>query len=154
MTSTIATRAMNAQNTGEVFLTLLQLSHPSFGATLRFVNDMADLTSNGHVYVGWPFDLPFPEIGSDNLPILELVIDNVDQSIWNAIKSISTPIDVQISWVLKSSPDTIEGGPLFLRMRSTEVGLIAVSGSLQFEDLLNEPYPFESYTPGSAPGLF
>lgn len=152
--STRALGAINAQNTGETFLTLLKMNHASFDAPLYFINDFQGVTSNGIDYVAWPFDLPFPEIGSDTLPNLTLTIDNIDQSIAAALKGILTPIDVTLQWVLRATPDTVEGGPLYLRMRSTEVGLVSISGSLIFEDLMNEPFPYDSYVPATAPGLF
>lgn len=145
---------MNAQDTGEVFLTLLTMTHPSIAVPLCFVNDMSSLVSNGVTYMAYPFDIPFPELGADTLPTLTLTIDNVDQSIWAALKTITTPIDVTISWVLKSHPDNVEGGPLFLRMTTTEVSMSTISGTLSFEDLLNEPFPYDSYVPSTAPGLF
>lgn len=155
MPSSLARAAINAQNTGEVFLQLLTMSHPAFGGTVyRFVNDMQDVTSNGHSYISWPFELSFPELGGDTLPTLTLTIDNIDQSIWNTLKDIVSPVDVTLSWVLRSAPDTVEGGPLFMRLRSTEVDVSTIIGSLNFEDLMNEPFPRESYTPTSAPGLF
>lgn len=154
MVSSLARAAINAQNTSEVFLTLLQLSHPSFGATLRFVNDLQDVTSNGNTYISYPFQISFPSMGEDNLPTLTLSIDNVDQDIWNAIKPIQTPIDVQLSWVLRSSPDTIEGGPFFMVLKSVDVSQFNISGQLAYEDLMNEPFPRESYIPTLSPGLF
>lgn len=146
--------ARNAQNTGEVFLALLTMTHESLDTPLYFVNDLVNLTSNSIEYVSWPFDLPFPEVGGDTLPSLTLTIDNVDRAIWTAIKDITTPIDVTLSYVIKSNPDQIEGGPLYLRMLNVEVGITTISGSLNFEDLLNSPYPSESYVPSTSPGLF
>ena len=154
MVTSVALQAINAQNTGEVFLTLLTLSHPLLTSSLRFVNNITDIVSNGHTYTAWAFELPFPELGGDTLPSLTLTIDNVDPSIAEGIRSIVTPIDVQMAWIIASDPDTIQYGPLYLRMKGVEVTLTQISGSLAFEDLLNEPFPFETYTPGSYPGLF
>ena len=150
----IARAAMNAQNTGEVFLALLTLTHPDIDVPLCFVNDLQSVTSNGVEYISWPFDLPFPEVGADTLPTLTLTIDNVDQSIGLALKGLLTPIDVTLTCVLKSNPDNIEAGPLEFRMKTTEVELVSIAGTLTYEDLLNEPYPYESYVPGNYPGLF
>jgi hypothetical protein len=154
MPSNTALGAINAQNTGEVFLTLLTLTHPSMPVDLHFVNNFTNVTSNGVVFVAWPFDLPFPETGSDSLPTLTLTIDNVDQSIATAIMGITTPITVQLACVLASNPDQIEVGPLVLRIRSTEISMQQITAVLVFEDLLNEPFPYETYVPGNAPGLF
>lgn len=133
---------------------LLIMTHPALPDTLFFVNNYANIVSNGITFIAWPFDLPMPEIGSDTLPQLTLTIDNVDRRIGESIKAIQTPIDVEIMWVLASNPDQIEGGPLFLRMMGTETTLQQISGSLNFEDLLNEPFPYNTYNPGNAPGLF
>lgn len=154
MTNAITRAAINAQETGEVFLTLLVLTHASIALPMCFVNDLADVVSNGTTYKGFPFSIPFPEIGADALPTLSLTIDNVDQSVWTALKNINTPIDVTLAYILKSHPNTIEGGPLSLRMTVVEVTQTTITGTLSFEDLLNEPYPYETYTPALAPGLF
>ena len=151
---TLARAAMNAQNTGEVFLALLSLTHPDIDTPLCFVNDLEPVTSNDVVYLSWPFDLPMPELGSDTLPVLTLTIDNVDKSIWEGLKGILTPITVTLSCILKSQPDVVEAGPLVFRMKTTEVGLVSITGTLTYEDLLNEPYPYETYVPAVYPGLF
>lgn len=154
MPTNTALGAINAQNTGEVFLTLLTLSHPDMPGDLHFVNNFENITSNGILFVAWPFDLPFPEVGSDTLPSLQLTIDNVDQSIAAAIQNIATPITVELVCVLASNPNQIEVGPLFLSLRSIKINLQQIAGTLVFEDLLNEPFPYETYVPGNAPGLF
>lgn len=154
MPSDLVRMSINAQETSEIFLALLSFTHPQILTPMNFVNDLQNVVSNGTTYVAWPFDLPFPSLGEDTLPTLTLTIDNVDRSIWNALSGISTPIDVQLSYVLRSNPDSVEGGPLFLRMRTTEVNMTTISGSLMFEDLLNEPFPLETYSPALAPGLF
>jgi hypothetical protein len=149
-----ALRAINAQSTGEVFLVLLILSHPAMDQALFFVNNYADVVSNGITYVAWPFDMPMPETGGDTLPSITLTIDNIDRRIGEAIQNINTPIDVTLQVVLASNPNVVELGPLSLRMRSVDVSLTTITGTLVYEDLLNEPFPYETYTPATAPGLF
>lgn len=154
MTSNTAYQAINAPSTGEIFLVLLTLSHALLPSSLYFVNNYANVVSNGITYIAWPFDIPLPELGGDALPQLTLTIDNVDRSIADSIKAITTPIDVTLQWVLASSPNVIEGGPLYFRLRGVEIDMTTIQGTLMFEDLLNEPFPYETYVPATAPGLF
>ncbi len=88
------------------------------------------------------------------MPTLSLTIDNIDRSIWASLIGFQDPLTVTLSWVLASNPDVVEGGPLVMRLRQAVATLTTIQGTLVFEDLLNEPYPYESFTPSTAPGLF
>lgn len=61
---------------------------------------------------------------------------------------------VTLSLVMASTPDTIEAGPFTFNLREVEYDAEFVSGNLLFEDILNEPFPADSFTPARFPGLF
>lgn len=61
---------------------------------------------------------------------------------------------VDLSVVLASSPSTIEAGPYRFTLRDVMYDAAIVEGTMRFEDVLNEPYPADSFTPARFPGLF
>ncbi|KAF1710307.1 hypothetical protein CSC70_06330 [Pseudoxanthomonas kalamensis DSM 18571] len=58
-------------------LLLLEMTAPSFGATLRLVNDTQDWVSNSETYVGFPFRFKLPDDTQGVSPRAVLEIDNV-----------------------------------------------------------------------------
>ena len=155
-TSTTLRNAVFAPETGEVFLLLLTIQHADIGSpdTLYFVNNYEDVTSNGDVYTAYPFLIDLPADIEDQLPQVELVIDNVDRSIIETIRTLTGPPAVTLSVVLADSPNTVEAGPFEMTLRTAEWDALTIRGNLQPQDILNEPYPGDAYTPQDFSGLF
>ena len=147
--------AVYAQQTDQVFHILLAISHTDMSATLRFVNNTADVTSNGDVYTAFPFSIDFPPSdGEDQLPSVQLAIDNIDRSIIAELRDIDSAPTAAVSVVLASDPDTIECGPLSFTLKSIDYDAKVITAQLGFEDILNEPFPAGTFTPTDFPGLF
>lgn len=153
--STPALRALFASQTGEAFIVLLTLSHPTLANPIRVCSDGQALISNGNTYVAFPFRISLPAEAEGAPPTTELEIDNVDRSIVKAVREATgEPIQISMSVVLASSPNTIEAGPFDFTLRNVEYDASVVRGQLQYEDILNEPYPGDTMTPSRFPGLF
>lgn len=146
---------MHARETGEVLLQLLTLSHPGLAAPIRVVNDHAQLVSGGNTYLPFAFSVGLPNESADSPPRTTIRIDNVDRQIVEAVRSVSgDPLQVDISAVLASTPNTIEIGPIRLSMRLINYDDATVTGQLQFEDILLDAFPGDLYTPATFPGNF
>jgi Domain of unknown function (DUF1833) len=149
-----AVKALTAQETGEVFLMLITIAHPSLVPSLYFVNDTVDLISRGNTYLGWPFQVALPDEREDALPQVQLRIDNVDRRIMEGIRMLTTTPTVTMEVVLASSPDTVERGPFNFRLAGIDYDALVITGTLAPEDVLNEPACQFSFTPALFPGLF
>jgi hypothetical protein len=152
--SAAALRASYSQETGEVFLVLLTISHASLATPLRFVNNMTNIVAGGQTYVAFPFDIALPDEREDQLPRVTLTIDNVDRQIVQALRGLKTPPTVTLNVVLASTPDTVEAGPFDFTLKSGEYDALVVTGTLAFEDVLSEPYPADAFSPQWFPGIF
>ena len=155
--SALMQSAANAQETGEVILAIVSISHASIvGGPLRVVNNLTNVVSNGNTYTAFPFQVTLPEDTDDGMPKLRLVLDNVDRSIVSAIRSIppSTPPIVQIDIVLASQPNTIEVSFTGLKLRQVSYDALTVEGDLAVNEDDLEPFPQGSFTPSKFPGLF
>lgn len=150
-----ALQAMLAQQTDEVVLVALQIDHADMAAPLKFVNDTQDLTRADGEYIGFPFQIKFPEDTEDNTPQVSIVIDNVDQRVIKEIRALQGPPDITIEIILRSQPDTPEVGPLTMKLKKVDYNALAISGTISYsEDFLNEPYPKNKFTPKTAAGMF
>jgi hypothetical protein len=152
--SATAKAAVFAQETSEVILAILTIDHSSMATPIRVVNDYNNIVSQGETYLGFPFDITFPDDSESQLPSAKLTIDNVDRQIVEAIRTLTGPATMSLSLILQSTPDTIERGPYELQMRNVEYDAMTVSADLLNDDIFNEPYPGHAYTPANFPGLF
>ena len=98
-------------------------------------------------------DVP-PEASATQLPMSTLKIDNVSREIIEEIRSLSSPPTVTISIVLHSDPDTVEAGPWEFKLLNATYDANIIQGSLGFEDILNELFPYGTFNPKDFPALF
>lgn len=90
-------------------LVMLELSAPSFDATLRLVNDTQDWVSNGNAYVGFPFRFKLPNDTSGQTSRSQLEIDNVGREMTADLESLQ-PNEIITATILiadKAAPDAI-----------------------------------------------
>jgi hypothetical protein len=145
--------AMHAQETGEVFLVLLTLSHPSLPAAVRATSDAVATTSRGYAFAQFPFLISFPQDNAEELPRAELTIDNVDGSIIQALRSLPSAPNLLIEIVLASNPDLVEAS-WSMTLREARYDDLSITGTFGAEQFLNAPLPGDLVTPATVPGVF
>lgn len=151
--SAAAKRAMFAQETEEAFLMLLTLDHDDLAVPIRVVNNSVDIPSRGENFIAFPFVVDLPSDGDDGVSQVTLQIDNVDREIVDSLRAISTAPTVTLEVVMGSTPDVVEAGPFDMTLVEADYDILVVRGLLVFEDILNEPYPAERFTPDKYPAL-
>lgn len=149
-----ALRGMFAGETDEAFLVCLTIEHEDLAAPIRLVNDTVDLTRSAGEFIAWPFEVALPDDVEAQLPRVQLVIDNVDRAIVAAIRPLQGRVTLTLEVVLASSPNEVEAGPYALTLKDVSYDRLTVSGTLGYEDVLNAPYPKDSFTPLNSTGLF
>lgn len=153
--STAAKQAMFAQETGEVFLILLTIDHPDFTQPIRVVNDGHSIPSRNNEYVAFPFNITLPDDLDESPPRAKLTIDNVSREIIQNIRLAGqSEITVKIEIVRHSDPDTVEVSFPRMLLRNVQADVMTVSGDLEVEDLVREPFPSGVFDPAGFPGLF
>ena len=83
-------QAVFAAETDELFITLLTLDHDDFDDPIRVNSSGADVTSNGDLYIAFPFSLVLPKEQEGVPPRAQLSIDNTDRRIVRALRGISS----------------------------------------------------------------
>ena len=152
--STAAKQAIFAPETDEVFLILVTISHPQLPAPLRAVNNTVNVTSRGDVFTAYPVRIDLPGESADEVARVQLQIDNVDRLILDTLRTLSEPPTVTVEVIMASTPDTVEAGPFAMTLHSAPYDALTVTGELAFEDILNEPFPGDTFSPALFPGLF
>ena len=80
--------------------------------------------------------------------------DNIHRAYTDAIRSIFTPISVNVELVLDNAPDTVEiQWPEFL-VTSINYDATLIRATLSLETLEREPFPSGIFGPANFPGLF
>lgn len=152
--------AVNAQQTDSAFLVLLTIFHADIGppTTLYFVNAQKNITCLGQQYIAFPFSINLPNDFDDEIPQVQVSIDNIDQTIIAELRGLVGPPTISLYVILAPDDtlvyDDIVAGPYEFSLRNVDYDKMTITGTLQSEDLLNEPYPGYFYTPQTAPGLW
>lgn len=147
---------MFAQETAEVFLLCLTLTHQNWTAPLYVAYNNQPVQRNAGVFNPAMFEISLPEDSPDKVPQVTLKFDNVDLSLTNLIRQVAGKrIQVVMEVVLASSPNTVEAGPFTFQVLSCQYDAQSVTATLGLEeDLLNSDFPATKYTPQNSVGLF
>ena len=147
-----------AQHTSEVWLTLLTIDHPSIDPPIRVVREVPagqTISSNGNTFVGMPFEISLPHDDVASPPRTRMSVDNISREIVQAVREASGDQPaITLEIVLASSPDVVESGPYEMTLKEARYNDLVVEGEIAAEDVLNEPFPGDSFTPNLFPGLF
>lgn len=143
-----------SQETDKVYLVILKIDHANLSSPIYVVNNTENVTSNGDEYIAFPFKIEMPGDTSEEVVKVRLSISNVDRSIVQAVRTCTSRPSVDLSVVLYDSPNTIEAGPFSFSLVGASWDELVVSGELSYEDILNEPYPGDRFSPAEYPGLF
>lgn len=148
-------REMMAAESGTAAILLLTISHPSLPVPIRVNNSGQDLTSRGDLYLAFPFAITFPRSSEDAPPTVQLEICAADRSIIASVRSLANT-RATIALELVHSPDvnTVEIGPLEFDLLEVSYDALVMSGTIGYEDLLNEPFPKDIFGPTTTPGIF
>lgn len=147
-------QAIHGQESDQVLLPLVRLSHPSWEDDVRLVSDWQAITHQGKEYVPYAFEISLPDDDAEGLPVLQWVADNVSRELVVMLRAVSDKITARVVWVLASQPDFIEAGPFDVEMAAVEYDAQTLSGTMQIEPILDEPFGYLTMTPKTAPGLF
>lgn len=153
--SATALQAMLAQQTAEVFVPCLSITHPSFAEPIRLAYNTESVNRSAGEFKPYPFQINLPAQVEDEPPSMTLTVDNTDLSVNDAIRNITGQPTVTFDVVLASSPNTVEAGPFVMGLQNVQADAQTITGTLGYEmDLFAQQVPSQEYLPTSSPGLF
>jgi hypothetical protein len=150
-------KALFAQETDEVFVFAVKVSHPYWVDSARLVSDNLNMMYNSELYIAYPFTVSLPAQQDGTLPSVELKIDNIDRQYVDEVRNVLDPPTAQVFLFRRSfdGSDTVEIGPMELKVVNLKYNVTALTLTLALDaDYLNEPATKDRFLPSNAPGLF
>ena len=161
--STAFKQAVNAQQTSEVFITLVTISHPDFTDDIRVASDPFELlpdagvrgvVSRGEEYIYLPFNITLPAQDDTGVARAMISIDNVSREAIQKVRQATTSPSITIEIVMSSDVDTVEVSVNDFRLERVPYDAFVLSGEISVEYYDLEPYPTRRFTPSDFPGIF
>jgi len=146
-------KASNEVETGEIFLALLEITHPSLATNIYLVNNNTSITSNSVVFEPYPFALSLPN-DDEALPQVQLRIDNVDRSLMEVIRAFSNPPEIVLKIVLASNPNEIEIEVSHLKLRNVTYNAQTITGALVVDNPIGRNFTADEMDTIQYSGLF
>src|SRR5574343_158920 len=146
--------AVLQQQTDDVILWLLTITHPASNTVHRLVNNLDAILSRGETYAPFPFHFILPEDDGSTLPQVTLRIQDVSQELIDTLRRYANGISLTAEIILASAPDQVEFSIDDLIVRNVQYGAIDITLTAQVEDLLNQRFPADSFLPRSFAGMF
>lgn len=146
-------RQINSQDIEGVFIWLLEVMHENF-ETLYLTNDNVNAVTENNEYVAFPFSIVPVQDSSDELPQATLSISNIGLDFTTRIRSITTPLKINLKLVLASNPNFTEIDISNLIGRACTYDDEKITFTLVYDDILSVQIPSYSYDPLEFRGLF
>lgn len=147
-------KALIDQNTDQVFLWLLTITHEATGETHRLVSNLDDVVSRGETYLAFPFEFVLPSDDGESLPEIPIVINYVSDELVALLRKHADGVVVLAEIILASAPDqpeyTIED--LVIKTVTYDAGQVTLTAKV--EDLMSQRFPADDFLPRSFPGMF
>lgn len=157
-------RASMAQESGEVAVFLLTITHPTLAqpillstdATTRITTDplVYGIVSRGQTYLYAGLTLQLPDEQDGAAPAAKLVIENITRDLIPMARSIQTPAQVKIECVLASAPDDVEITMPSFDMTNLQYDMATLQFDLTMDALTTVPFPSGTFGPANFPALF
>lgn len=154
-----ARAALYRQETDEVLLCLVTISHPDLPQTIRFVNNTVDIVSRGETYIAYPFQVELPDEDPEHPPAVEISIDAIrpedpDLDPVAIVRSLTTAPTFTFEVVLASTPNQVEITAGEIDLLSVDYDAMTLTGRLEYANTLSRPFASHSLSPSYFPGLF
>jgi hypothetical protein len=149
-----AVLSLNSLSTGAAWFVLVHIQHPELDTPHRFVNNTTDVVALGHTWVGYPFDLTLAVDDGQTNPSVEVRFDNVNRALIEVIRGLPSAPTLDVYVVLSTQPNVIEMSLLDMTIMDITYDMQSISGRLISGDLLNAPWPADSYDPSQFPSVF
>jgi len=146
-----AIASANAQETGEVWVWLLEISPPS-GPVLRYCDQHVAVVSNGQTYRPLAFKARLADSVDGGIPSAQIVLDDVLRAVSQAVRSAGEPTPVTARVVLAETPNTIER-EIDGEITTGEIGSGQITVTLTESTVMDEAAVQHIMTPGYMPGL-
>ena len=157
--------ALHAQEMGIVPIVLVKIEHEDLGPNpFLFSSDPTEMLqddplmygtrSGGKIWYFVPFSFVMPDERADTAPTQRLIIENIDRTMVELLRSTTTPAKVTCYIVMSNDPDVVEIEGVAFDLSSAAYDAQQIEMTLTVDSLVTEPYPWGTFNPAQFPGLF
>lgn len=156
--------AIFSQESGEVPVFLLTISHPDLDENILLSSDATErlstdplvygTLSRGREFLFVGMDLSLPDEQDKSPPASTMTISNVGREMIPLARSVTSPPTVKIEAILASDPDAVLFDVPALDMIGLQYNAGELIFSLVMDAMAREPFPAGTFDPASFPGLF
>ena len=132
------TSMINDPVTEEIPLNLVVLDHAGWAQPLRLVANTENIVSDGKTYTAAGFEIAMPDQVEGHNGEMRFNLVDADVTTLALLRTTSDVIDVTVSWVLASDPDSVYAGPIDAEIRAAEGRFGFISGALTTYPVLSE----------------
>ncbi|UDF29841.1 UNVERIFIED_ORG: DUF1833 domain-containing protein [Roseateles sp. XES5] len=164
-----ARMVQDAHSSDEIYVALMEITHPELASPIRLSTDNADLISEEPYIRGtrstWrsshstdPFlwivaSTVLPSDLDDAPAAATIILENLDRRMAEIVRSFTTPATFHMAVVLASSADLVEAEYTDLLLTSAEITAGEISLSISREEIESEIVPNGKMTARTFPGL-
>lgn len=161
--STAFKNAIFAQQSSEVLILLLTITHPDLTDDILLATDPYDVlpiagvrgvVSRGLEFVYLPINFTLPSDDDTGAARAKLTIDNIDRRIVAAIRSVTGNLQCKMELVLASDVDAVELSFDGFELANAQYDAMTVETELFINNYEEEPFPAGRFVPSLFPGLF
>lgn len=160
---------MFSQETDETVITLIKLKQNTkigMAQDIRIADNYTQrisetanhiqygVISNSETYNFIPLELVLPNEDQANAPRCTITVHDLTRALTPTIRSLTGPVDVDLSLVLASTPNVVEILYTGLQLTNISYNASSISADLTMPSLEIEPFPMHAFTPAYFPGLF
>lgn len=148
-------RAAHAQQSGDPFVWLVEVTHPQLSDPLRLTDNAEPIASRGRLFMPARMRLALPEQIGDRPGRTRLVVEDVTEDLRAELRALS-PHDaprVTLEIVLAGSPDVTQRAFRNARMYSASFDPIAVEAELSARSALTRAAPWATFSRDLAPAV-
>lgn len=155
--------AIESSRGSNSFIFFATITHRLLTESIFVNSDVVDYVYNGNKFVGCAFAITLLT-DDEQPPKAQVAIENVDESIGNAIIELPDSPTIKIELMVKSDFDdgiprqaigtpTVEYSAPYLRLRNVNCDVMSLTGELAGYDFTTEQWPRIRSTADNLPGL-
>lgn len=117
-----------------MFVPILRIEHPDLPSPILLAYNTETVHRTDGDYLPYAFQVNLPAQLDEEIPTVQLTVDNTDLAVNDKIRSLVGKPTVTLSVVLASSPDTVEAGPFVMSLQTAQADANTIQGTLGYED--------------------
>ena len=145
---------VNNQHQEHAFLWLMTIRDAETNTTLRVVNNLEDVTSNGQVYTAFPFEVTLPPDDGGTPQSLKVTTVNASRDLIEIIRGTLEPPTVRLDLITSNNPNLIHKTIDFMQVGGVEYDALTVGFDLVSSSAFARKTQQHTYNQAEFPGLF